>query len=140
RTVSQADRRSLLGRGEQNTMRRLTTALFIVLSLSLAPAARAQSVFKIATLAPEGSSWMKLYHEWANSVEKHTSGRVKIKFFAGGVQGDEREAVQKMRGGLLNGAGVTGVGLGQINEEVRVLELPFLFRTYDELDHVRTTL
>src|SRR5437773_12364155 len=122
-------------------MRRLTTALFISFFwlVTLAPAARAQSVFKIATLAPEGSSWMKLYHEWANNVEKRTSGRVKIKFFAGGVQGDEREAVQKMRGGLINGAGVTGVGLGQINEEVRVLELPFLFKTYDEIDHIRTT-
>jgi TRAP-type transport system periplasmic protein len=119
-------------------MRRIGIALFAL--MVLAPAARAQSEFKIATLAPEGSSWMKLYHEWANNVEKRTSGRVKIKFFAGGVQGDEREAVQKMRGGLINGAGVTGVGLGQINEEVRVLELPFLFKSYDEIDHVRTTL
>src|SRR5262245_43068289 len=122
-------------------MRRLATIFSASLALcALAPAARAQSVFKIATLAPEGSSWMKLYHEWANNVEKHTSGRVTIKLFAGVAQRDEREAVQKMRGGLINGAGVTGVGLGQINEEVRVLELPFLFRSYDEIDHVRTTL
>src|SRR5579884_4217014 len=116
------------------------TLLALVALCSFAPAAYAQQTFKIATLAPEGSSWMRLYHEWANNVEKKTSGRVKIKFFAGGVQGDERESVQKMRGGLINGAGVTGVGLGQINDEVRVLELPFLFKTDAELDHVRTTL
>jgi TRAP-type C4-dicarboxylate transport system substrate-binding protein len=73
-------------------------------------------------------------------VEKKTAGRVKIKFFAGGVQGDEREAVRKMRGGLINGAGVTGVGLGLINSEVRLLDLPFLFRSDAELDHVRDRL
>src|SRR5438105_1626103 len=76
------------------------------------PAHAAESVFKIATLAPEGSSWMRLFREWATNVEKKTAGRVKIKFFAGGVQGDERDAVRKMRLGALNGAAVTGVGLG----------------------------
>jgi len=108
--------------------------------LSAAPAARAQSAFKIATLAPEGSSWMKLFHELAANLEKKTNGRVKVKFFAGGVQGDERDAVRKMRLGQINGAAVTGVGLGMINAEVRLLELPGLFNNDAELDYVRSTL
>ena len=71
-------------------MRRLGLALIAL--VLFAPVARAQNTFKIATLAPEGSSWMKLYHEWAQRIETDTSGRVKIKFYSGGVQGDERDA------------------------------------------------
>src|SRR5262249_7350535 len=115
-------------------------ALLVAGALGAEPAARAQTTFKIATLAPEGSSWMKLFHEWQASVEKKTGGRVKVKIFAGGVQGDERDAVRKMRGGTINGAAVTGVGLGLINAEVRLLELPGLFTSDAELDFVRSTL
>ena len=102
--------------------------------------ARAQTTLKIATLAPEGSAWMVSFHEWAKNVEEHTGGKIKIKFFAGGTAGDERDAVRKMRLGQLNGAAVTAIGLGLINSEVRVLELPMLINTYDELDFVRNKL
>ena len=45
-------------------------------------------VLKIATLAPEGSLWMTLFHNWGKSVEEHTSGKIKVKFYAGGIAGD----------------------------------------------------
>ncbi len=120
-------------------MRILAGAL--ALACTLAPAgARAQEQLKIATLAPEGSSWMNLFHDWAKNVEEHTQGKIKVKFYAGGVAGDERDAVRKMRLGQINGAAVTAIGLGLINSEVRVLELPMLIKSYDELDYVRNKL
>jgi TRAP-type C4-dicarboxylate transport system substrate-binding protein len=122
----------------------LLCALAGIVSLAVPLAAprpaHADTTFKIATLAPDGSSWMKLFREWSASVEKRTEGRVKIRFFAGGSQGDEKDAVRKMRLGQLNGAAVTGVGLGLLNSEVRLLELPGLIRSDAELDHLRTTL
>jgi TRAP-type transport system periplasmic protein len=123
-------------------MKQLVAFALALTCCSLGGAARAQTptVLKIATLAPEGSSWMVQFHEWAKNVEEHTGGKVKIKFFAGGAAGDERDAVRKMRLGQLNGAAVTAIGLGLINSEVRVLELPMLINTYDELDYVRTKL
>ena len=117
----------------------LASALAL-LALSFGGVARAQSTLKIATLAPEGSAWMVSFHEWAKNVEEHTGGKIKIKFFAGGTAGDERDAVRKMRLGQLNGAAVTAIGLGLINSEVRVLELPMLIDTYAELDYVRNKL
>ena len=83
---------------------------------------------------------MVAFHEWAKNVEEHTGGKIKVKFFAGGTAGDERDAVRKMRLGQLNGAAVTAIGLGLINSEVRVLELPMLINSYDELDYVRNKL
>jgi TRAP-type C4-dicarboxylate transport system substrate-binding protein len=122
-------------------MKRIVALALGLVAFSVAGAARAQqTVLKIATLAPEGSSWMNQFHELGKSVEEHTGGKIKIKFFAGGTAGDERDAVRKMRLGQLNGAAVTAIGLGLINSEVRVLELPMLVNSYDELDYVRNKL
>ena len=93
-------------------IRRLALTLATVLSLAVP--AHAQTVLKIATLAPDGSSWMNLFREWGRNVDAKSGGKVKIKFFAGGSQGDERDAVRKMRLGQLSGAAVTAIGLGQI--------------------------
>jgi TRAP-type transport system periplasmic protein len=122
-------------------MKRIALAsAFALCALLLPGVVRAQSTLKIATLAPEGSAWMVAFHEWAKNVEEHTGGKVKVKFFAGGTAGDERDAVRKMRLGQLNGAAVTAIGLGLINPEVRVLELPLMINSYDELDFVRNKL
>jgi TRAP-type C4-dicarboxylate transport system substrate-binding protein len=102
--------------------------------------AQEQHTIKMATLAPEGSAWMSLFHGWAKQVEEHSAGKIRVKFYAGGVAGDERDAVRKMRLGQINGAAVTAIGLGLIQSEVRVLELPMLINNYDELDYVRTKL
>jgi len=104
--------------------------------------ARAQDVYniKIATLAPEGSSWMNVMRQWSKDVDAHTGGKIKIKFQAGGVAGDERDVVRKMRAGALQGAAVTAIGLGLIQSEVRVLELPLFVKNYAELDYLRTKL
>jgi TRAP-type transport system periplasmic protein len=121
-------------------MKRIALSALAVVGLLSGGVARAQTTLKIATLAPEGSPWMIAFHEWQKNVDEHTGGKVKIKFFAGGTAGDERDAVRKMRLGQLNGAAVTAIGLGLINSEVRVLELPMLIDTYAELDYVRNKL
>jgi TRAP-type C4-dicarboxylate transport system substrate-binding protein len=114
--------------------------LALALAAVAVPASAQEHVLKIASLAPEGSKWMTLFHDWATAVETHTKGQVKVKFYAGGVAGDERDAVRKMRLGQINGAAVTAIGLGLIQSEVRVLELPMLINSYDELDYVRNKL
>ena len=52
------------------------------------------------------------------------------------MSGDEKDVIRKMRIGQLHGAGFTGVGLGSILSEVRVLDLPFLFQSDQEVEHV----
>src|SRR5687767_164354 len=99
-------------------------------------AAKAQNEIKLATLAPEGSTWMKAMHKIDDDVRARTSNRVGFKFFPGGVQGDEKDVIRKIRNGQVHGAGFTGFGLGSIVPETRVLELPFMFDNLDELDHV----
>lgn len=91
---------------------------------------------KIATLAPDGSTWMKTMRAIDEDVRAKTANRVGFKFYPGGVQGDEKDVIRKMRNGQIHGAALTGFGLGAIVPEMRVLELPFMFESLDELDHV----
>ncbi len=116
--------------------------LAVVLLLLWLPAAQAEEayVLKFATLAPQGSTWMNIITDWANTVEKRSQGRLKFKLYGGGVSGDEPDVLRKIRFGQLQGAAMTGHGIGYIYSPARVLEIPFLFRNYDEVDHVRAQL
>jgi len=100
----------------------------------------ADHTLKIATLAPDGSSWHKAFKQVARKINELSGGRIAIKIYAGGVMGDEAAMVRKMRTGQLDGAAVTNVGLGEINQQLLMLQLPLLFRTYDELDRVRNAM
>ncbi|HVV87375.1 MAG TPA: TRAP transporter substrate-binding protein DctP [Kofleriaceae bacterium] len=91
---------------------------------------------RLATLAPDGSSWMKVLGKGSAEIADKTAGRVTIKYYAGGVQGDERDVVRKMNLGQLDGGAFTSVGLSLIDESIRVLELPRMFASAEELDYV----
>ncbi len=95
---------------------------------------------RIATLAPPGSTWMQVFTREGQEIETRTDGRVTTRYYPGGVQGDEREVVRKMRRGQLDGAALTSVGLSLIDESIRVLELPRLFESVEELDYVRNKM
>ncbi len=95
---------------------------------------------KFATLAPEGSAWMKTMRALDDALRKETENRLGFKFYTGGVQGDEKDVLRKMRNGQLHAGGFTGFGLGAIATDVRVLELPFMFESHGEIDYVRTQL
>lgn len=93
-------------------------------------------VIKFATLAPEGTPWMNLMEEMRDEVERQSSGQVTFRFYAGGIAGDERDVIRKMRINQLHGGAFSGFGLGEIVSELRVLELPQLFRHAEEAEHV----
>ena len=97
-------------------------------------------VLKFATLAPEGTSWMNVINAWAAQVEKASNGRLEFKIYPGGVMGDEPDMLREIRLGELQGAAFTGHGIGEIYSPARVLEVPFLFHNYAEVDYVRGKL
>lgn len=110
------------------------TRLFIVFTFLLG-IAHAQTI-KFATVAPEGSTYLKVLREYTDEVTKLTGDKVKFRIYPSQIQGDEKDVLRKIRLGQLHSAGFTGVGLGEIMPEVRVLELPMLFHTYEEVDYI----
>jgi TRAP-type C4-dicarboxylate transport system substrate-binding protein len=95
---------------------------------------------KIATIAPESSSWMKDMKAGAKAIEKHTEGRVKFKFYGGGVQGNDKQVQRKMRTGQLHGGAFSSGGLNRFHKDADIFSLPMLFRTIDEARYVRNEL
>jgi TRAP-type C4-dicarboxylate transport system substrate-binding protein len=109
--------------------------------LGTAKIARAEEhVLRIGTLAPKGSSWMRVFDAWNNTLQEKTGKRLKLHFYSGGAAGDERDAVRKAKAGQLDGALVTTMGLGQIVRSVLVLQAPGVCNTYKQIDAVRAQM
>ena len=95
---------------------------------------------KFATLAPKGSTWMNNFEAMGKEIRAKTNGELRLRIYPNGVQGDELDVVRKMRAGLIHAGAMTATGLGEIQEEVLIFQLPRMFKTYAELDHVRDYL
>lgn len=95
---------------------------------------------KFAVLAPEGSTWVNVLRTIDQDLQSKTGGDVALKIYPGGVSGDEKDVLRKIRIGQLNAGGFTGIGLGSIVPSVRIFELPLLFRNYAEVDALATAL
>lgn len=91
---------------------------------------------KMCAIAPEGTKWAEYGYKFKDAVEKRSGGRLKVKWYLGGVMGDEPAEVRKIKLGQLQGCGFTLVGLGKIASEVKVLEYPFIFESYEEKDYI----
>ena len=95
---------------------------------------------RIASLAPSGSPWMQVLDKAAAETSEKTTGRITLKYFEGGQQGDEPDFVRKINLGQLDGAAVTAIGLSMIDQSIRVLELPMMFKSPEEMDYVADKL
>ncbi len=118
-------------------MIRAILALFF--SLSLLTSANATTL-KIATIAPDGTSWMKTMRAAAKQIKTRTEGRVKLRFYPGGVMGNDQSVLRKIRVNQLHGGAISGGGLTQISSDAQLYGLPFLFRNLQEVDHVRQSM
>ena len=117
----------------------LLYSTFLVLLLLIATAGNAASksrVIKLATLAPEGSAWTEIFSNLNTELKEKTNNGVRLKIYAGGVLGDEKDMIRKIFVGQIHGAVLTSAGLSSIFNEMDVFQIPFLFETYDEVDYV----
>lgn len=106
----------------------------IALLLSLLFSPLTAQTLKLATIAPEGSTWMKVLKDMDRDIKRRTKGKVKFKFFPGAIKGDEKTVLKQMKFGAVDAAGFASLGMGEITGEVRALDLPLLLRTDQEVD------
>jgi TRAP-type transport system periplasmic protein len=115
-----------------------TLALIVTLLLGTVAASAAE--LKLATVAPEGSSWMKELRAAGKEVGDRTAGRVLLKFYGGGIQGNDKKVLRKIRIGQLQGGVFTANGLAERYKELNLYGVPLLFDSQAEVDHVRKQL
>jgi TRAP-type C4-dicarboxylate transport system substrate-binding protein len=113
---------------------------FALLACAGFPDRAAAQTLKIATIAPEGSSWMQDMRAGAKAIEQSTDGRVSFKFYGGGVQGNDKQVQRKMRTGQLHGGAFTSGAMNQFQPEADLLSLPLLFESLEEARYVRERL
>ncbi len=110
-------------------------------ALSLAVQAVHPAEIKLATILPAGTSGDQCIREMGDRWQKSSGQSVVLKVWAGGSQGGEAAVVRKMRSGQLDAAVLSVVGLSEIDRSVTALQLmPMMFRTWDEVDHVREAI
>ncbi len=126
-------RRMNMGRHDMMKILRLSLLAFLFL-IPPANGMEKSLVVKLGTLAPEGSSWMKTFNTLNTEVMKKTENKVQFKIYPGGVLGDEMDMLRKLKIGQIQGVALTSGGLSTLFKEMDVLQVPFLFQTYDEVD------
>ena len=118
-------------------MKRSLFAGLLCLTLSFSVQAK---TFKIATVAPDGTTWMDELKSGAQEIKERTNGRVKFRFYPGGIMGNDKAVLRKMRIGQLHGGAITGGGLAAIYPDSQVYNLPLAFHDYNEVDYVRSKM
>lgn len=117
-------------------MSKTLLALAIVLAATNADAAP----IKIATIVPDGTAWMREMRAAGEAIKTKTEGRVEIKYYPGGVMGDDATVLRKIKIGQLQGGAFTGGEATVIAKDAGIYGLPFMFRSEEEIDQVRTKL
>src|SRR6266481_961924 len=94
-------------------------ALALMLAATSASAQTAVRI-KLGTLAPQGSTWHQLLISMAQDFAKASEGKVELKVYAGGTQGNEGEMIRKISIGQLHAASITAIGMREITPEPQV--------------------
>ena len=91
----------------------------------------------LGTAAPEGSPWHQILQKTREDWERISGGRIGMRIYPSGVQGDEVEMTRKVRIGELQAVGLSGVGLAHVEPGVACLQIPMLIDSYEEFDYIR---
>lgn len=95
------------------------------------------TIIRLGTLVPKGSRWHQILLSMGDDWKKASNGKIDLKIYPGGEQGDEPEMVQKLRIKELQAVALSGAGLSGIDADVAALQLPLMLSSYEELDYVR---
>lgn len=112
-------------------MKKLTTALLCSLLAVSAQNAFAKT-YKLASNVPADSPTGKLLQEFAQQVSEQTDKRVKIKVFANGTLGGQAQYLQQIQSGVVDMGLVNSAMMENIEPAFGVLNLPYIFRDFDE--------
>jgi TRAP-type C4-dicarboxylate transport system substrate-binding protein len=104
-------------------------------TLTTTPVAGQPAVWRVATVAPDGTSWSRELRAWARDVESVTEGALHIKLYFGGIAGDESAVPGRIKKGQLDGE-MAAVTCQRMAPSLRVLRVPGMIRSRDEANYV----
>lgn len=114
----------------------LSVAVCLLGAPAPASAAEPEFVMKVGTVAPDGTPWAKSVKVLRKRIHRESGGRIKVKIFWSGALGGEKSLVRKTARGQVQAIGVSTGAIGTMAPEMGVIELPYLFDSLAEADHV----
>lgn len=116
--------------------------LFLLACPPASAAARGEEeplcVLKMANPMSLGYGWLERFREIIiPGLERDSRGEIKIKVYWSGIMLSEEDYLHKVLAGQLQMAGFGGLGSALACPEFSVVELPFLFSDYGEVNYVR---
>jgi TRAP-type C4-dicarboxylate transport system substrate-binding protein len=90
---------------------------------------------RMSTIAPEGTSWARAIKAFSHEVEALTDGRIHLKWYWGGLAGDELQVFDRIQREQLDGQ-VASLACVKLAPSLRVLRLAGIFRSAEEQDYV----
>ena len=99
-----------------------------------------KTIIKMATLAPEGTPWHALIAKMGERWKEETNGNVRLRIYPGGIVGDERDMIRKMRIGQIHGAAISAEGLSEVNPQYTYCFIPLFFQGYEDIDFIRNQI
>jgi tripartite ATP-independent transporter DctP family solute receptor len=67
-------------------------------------------------------------------LEKESNGDIEVKLFLGGQLGAESAGINKLKIGTVQTANLSAVAISTIEPKVNILQLPFVFNTWDDVE------
>jgi TRAP-type transport system periplasmic protein len=106
-------------------------------ALLVASVAHAQPVvLRMGTAAPEGTAWAREGHSFERDIAELTHGQVRMKWYLGGIAGDELQMLDRVRRDQLDGVASAGMLCHRLSPSMRVLRIVGLFQNRDESAYV----
>jgi len=103
--------------------------------------ADAKYLWKMATVAPDGVGYTIYTNKvFTKKIKEVTNKEVLVNWYHGCIMGDEEDYLAKMRINQLQGCGVSAGGILMISPEMSVLQLPFLFNDFSEVDYIKNKM
>jgi tripartite ATP-independent transporter DctP family solute receptor len=102
-----------------------------VAALMAAMGAQAQTTLRIGYAVSTNSHYGVGSTVFCEDIEKGTQGRYKCQHFPSSALGGEREMIEAVQLGTLDLVNTSTGPLGNFVPEVKIVDIPFLFRDYD---------
>lgn len=87
---------------------------------------------RMATVAPAGTAWAREGHALERDIEELTHGQVRMKWYLGGIAGDELQMLDRVRRDQLDGIASGGMLCQRLSPSMRALRFVGLFQNRDE--------
>lgn len=122
--------------GKSEPLRPIGYWAFVVFLLLVSAGGLPALTVKMGTVAPANTPWDTALKKVAADWARISNGRVNVRLYPGAIVGDENDMIRQLRLGQLQAAALSTNGLGEIVDDVMVLEIPFLFTSAEQTQWV----